>query len=269
MSNFEKKIEEAAGEELYFWINDRDPNYASLASDELTRREFAGLRNSIKELNDSATRFNKVTFLFSIALIFIGLAQMAIALFSTTGNMWYTAGFFALFSGFLIFMLSRFDNMIDMDVQIYELKLEINRDAEMGIVERLGLDFIKEYKDVDIYLDGGDKIFKIKDLRDKSIFYIIKLKGDIFEIRGENVLAERRTSILEESAVRKELHRTKRMYRWDKFFVKCSFDYIEEFPDRLFLEVHSEEMSNVERAKGHLFDLGFKNVIRVGYNELK
>lgn len=49
MANFAKKLEEATEEELYSWVNELDPNFVKLASDELTRRAIGSKeKNKIK-----------------------------------------------------------------------------------------------------------------------------------------------------------------------------------------------------------------------------
>lgn len=66
MANFSKKVEEASEEELYSWINELDPNFTKLASDELTRRKF--------------DKFNKSTTYFSVILGVVALVQVVIAI---------------------------------------------------------------------------------------------------------------------------------------------------------------------------------------------
>lgn len=155
-------------------------------------------------------------------------------------------------------------------MQIYELKLRIDRSSEKEIVQRLNLAFIKEYKDTDTYLkDENGVILKIKDLGKQSIFYEIHLTQEhIFDIQGTDVTESERAEIIKEHPITKQLHRTKRMYGWNKFSVKCSFDYIDEFPSTLFLEVHSDSRESVLKAKENLSGLGFIDIIKVGYNQL-
>lgn len=56
MANFPKKLEDATKEELKLWINQSDPNYVKLASDELTRRALNKLENTIKNFNEQSSK---------------------------------------------------------------------------------------------------------------------------------------------------------------------------------------------------------------------
>ena len=56
MRNFEKKLEEATEEELYFWVNERDFRIVHLASDELTRRSLNKLRETMRIFNNKSSK---------------------------------------------------------------------------------------------------------------------------------------------------------------------------------------------------------------------
>jgi len=54
MSNFSPKLEDATDEQLMYMINKLDPRYATLASDELTRRTVKKLEKAIRVFNDQS-----------------------------------------------------------------------------------------------------------------------------------------------------------------------------------------------------------------------
>ena len=66
MPNFSPKLEDATESDLKKWINDIGPQYASLASEELTRRQF--------------DKFDKTTAYFSKILGFFAVIQIVVAL---------------------------------------------------------------------------------------------------------------------------------------------------------------------------------------------
>lgn len=59
MSNFSKDLREYTDDELYKDINNLDPNYVSLLSDELTRRTLSKLQGTIKTFNEQSSKQTK------------------------------------------------------------------------------------------------------------------------------------------------------------------------------------------------------------------
>ena len=65
MSNFFPKIEKATDDELKHWTNETNPHYASLASDELIRRDILKLNDSIDKNTQQAKNFTEKTLKFN------------------------------------------------------------------------------------------------------------------------------------------------------------------------------------------------------------
>ena len=59
MSHFSLKIEEATDDQLKHWTNETNPHYASLVSDELTRRALDKLQETIKTFNEQSSKQTK------------------------------------------------------------------------------------------------------------------------------------------------------------------------------------------------------------------
>jgi len=51
MVNFSPKLEDAKNDQLRDWINNHQPNFGKLSSDELTRRTIVKLEETIKKFN--------------------------------------------------------------------------------------------------------------------------------------------------------------------------------------------------------------------------
>jgi hypothetical protein len=88
MSNFPKNVEDATEQELLNWINNLNPNYTKLASDELTRRGIKNLNKSIdkntlqaKEFNSASEKSSRIMERFTVALFVLALVQILIAIF--------------------------------------------------------------------------------------------------------------------------------------------------------------------------------------------
>lgn len=145
-----------------------------------------------------------------------------------------------------------------MKSRLYEVKFEVSA-SESEIVEELGLQFDREYMDVDRYLESdSEKTLKIKALEDgELILYEILYDGDCFNIEGLQVTASDEAELYEENPVRSDLERTKRVYFWPGFEVKVDFDYIKQLKGRVFLEAHAKDKSVVLRAKDFLKEKGF------------
>lgn len=56
MSNFSPKIEDQTEEQLRYSTNEHNPHYASLSSDELTRRALNKLQETIKTFNEQSSK---------------------------------------------------------------------------------------------------------------------------------------------------------------------------------------------------------------------
>ncbi len=54
MSNFSPKLQDATDNQLMYMVNELNPTFAALASDELTRRTFNKLQETIKVFNDQS-----------------------------------------------------------------------------------------------------------------------------------------------------------------------------------------------------------------------
>ncbi len=59
MSNFSPKLEDSTDEQLKFSINEHNPHYASLSSDELSRRGTEKLRKTITSFNNQSSSQTK------------------------------------------------------------------------------------------------------------------------------------------------------------------------------------------------------------------
>jgi hypothetical protein len=72
MPNFSPKLQEATDEQLKNWIDEINPQYAPLASEELTRRRF-------EEFNKSTSYFSKILGLFAVIQIIIAIMQFTLS----------------------------------------------------------------------------------------------------------------------------------------------------------------------------------------------
>lgn len=72
MPNFPKNLKDADEKELNDWINQNDPRYATLASEELTRRKF-------DDFDKSTNFFSKVLGLFAIIQIVVAVMQFILS----------------------------------------------------------------------------------------------------------------------------------------------------------------------------------------------
>lgn len=59
MSNFSPKLEDTPDEQLKYGINEHNPHYAQLESDEMTRRTLNKLQEAIKTFNKQSSRQTK------------------------------------------------------------------------------------------------------------------------------------------------------------------------------------------------------------------
>jgi len=87
MSNFSPKLEESTEEQLNYSINEHDPRFSVLSSNELTRRALNNLEKTIKTFNEKTSKETKVmlfltyfiAFLTAIMVIGLGI-QLYLAL---------------------------------------------------------------------------------------------------------------------------------------------------------------------------------------------
>jgi len=154
-------------------------------------------------------------------------------------------------------------------MKLFEVKFEISEGEEKKWIERLGLEFEREYTDTDTYLESdGPKTLKIKTIKEGSIYYQISVKEDVFEIIGKKVTNEEKRKILLKTPIADELNRTKRVFLWDGFKTKCAFDYIEELEPKVFMEVYANDRTRVKNAMDYIKGLGLGKVVSVAYNKL-
>ena len=56
MSNFAPKLEDSTDDQLRFSVNEHNPHFASLSSDELTRRTLNKLEGTIRIFNEQSSK---------------------------------------------------------------------------------------------------------------------------------------------------------------------------------------------------------------------
>lgn len=152
---------------------------------------------------------------------------------------------------------------------LYEAKFEIPKDSEAEIAAKFGFEFDKEYSDSDLYLKTDQQgAFKIKHLGGKYIQSTVALEGEIFNITLKDIDPQTAGKLFQEHPMEAEIHRRKRKYTWPRYRVSCSFDYMQELPDLLFLEIHANEKESVAAAQNFLKEQGFTKIILTPYNQL-
>jgi len=77
MSNFSPKLEEAADEQLKYWINEFDFRVVPLASDELTRRTVNKLRETIEIFNKQASKQTQRMLRLTWLIVGLTIAMLA------------------------------------------------------------------------------------------------------------------------------------------------------------------------------------------------
>ncbi len=156
-----------------------------------------------------------------------------------------------------------------MNETIFEAKYEIDSNSEQTWVKKLGLEFERAYEDADYYLQSPeDKQLKLKSVGNKTILYEVVFEDGIFRITGRQINPEEKEKILCEHPKDVEINRSKKVYVLKSLMVKVDFDYMRQFPNKLFLEIHSNNKWAVLRAKKYVVELGLKDVIKVPYNKL-
>src|SRR4051812_49228292 len=85
-NNFAKPLQDATNEELLLWINTMDPNYAKLASDELTRRNLKTLHETMdvgiiqsQKSSEIQERLTKVLFILTVVQLLVALFQLLLS----------------------------------------------------------------------------------------------------------------------------------------------------------------------------------------------
>lgn len=81
MPNFSPKLEDANEADLRKWINDVSPQYASLASEELTRRKFDAF-------DKTTTFFSRILGLFAIIQIVVAIMQFILSVQTSLDSFW-------------------------------------------------------------------------------------------------------------------------------------------------------------------------------------
>lgn len=105
--NFEKKLEDASEEELYFWVNERDFRIVPLASDELTRRRLKKLEKTIQNLDATTSRYSNMLVILTALLFVIGFLQLFISIGSFPAS-WYTRLIIFILFSYCVYITMRF-----------------------------------------------------------------------------------------------------------------------------------------------------------------
>jgi len=75
MSNFEKNLSDFTEDELRQKTNQWGPDFAGLASDELTRRSLDRLQKTFVDFDKSTSRYSKVIIVLTVSLLVLGCMQ--------------------------------------------------------------------------------------------------------------------------------------------------------------------------------------------------
>ena len=71
MSNFSPKLEESTEEQLNYSINEHDPRFSVLSSNELTRRALNNLEKTITTFNEKTSKETKVMLFLTYFIAFL------------------------------------------------------------------------------------------------------------------------------------------------------------------------------------------------------
>ncbi len=110
MTNFTPKLEEQSEEQLRFSINEHDPNFASLSSDELNRRSLDELNKTISDMDKSTAIYSKVLGLFALVQIVIAGLQLMMQIKDSQDK--YFGFFIGIVFILAIYFLSKMFNSI-------------------------------------------------------------------------------------------------------------------------------------------------------------
>lgn len=119
MVNFHPEIEDAQDDQLKKWVNETAPQFGVLASDELTRRELSNLNQSIQKNTKITKDFAKVTkefnketssqtqkiLILTFTLLFVGLAQLTVAVLSLGLNLVSAVGWALFAFGAVVYII--------------------------------------------------------------------------------------------------------------------------------------------------------------------
>ncbi len=154
----------------------------------------------------------------------------------------------------------------------YELKLVVDTNTKNELIRTLGLEFIDEATDTDTFIKStsGTKE-KLKEI-DGRIFY--------YRIRYDDLAG---LFVVEESDITKDLikvkeikklpttvtfQRTKEHYHWPAQDITCSFDYIDDIGNKIYLEISDKNEKKILSAKQDLINIGIKTFSTKTYDEL-
>ncbi len=153
---------------------------------------------------------------------------------------------------------------------IFEVKYEVGKTSEQDWARKLGLEFEMAYEDTDYYLQSAaSKQLKLKSVGSKTVLYEVAFKDGAFRIAGRQINPEEKQKILRDHPKEMVINRQKKVYLLKFLMVKVDFDYMKQFPGRLFLEIHSNNKRAVLQAKKHVAEFGLKDTINVSYNQLQ
>lgn len=105
MPNFSPDLEKASEAEIRKWINEIDPRYASLASEELTRRKF-------DEFDKTTSFFSKVLGLFAIIQIVVAVMQFILSVQTSIESSWQKLVTIVIFFIAIVIVLNIFYKLL-------------------------------------------------------------------------------------------------------------------------------------------------------------
>lgn len=156
-------------------------------------------------------------------------------------------------------------------MKLYELKFEIKPDDKEKIIRGFGLEYSRQYKDTDHFLETDDySKLKYKLVEGRTILYKLLINSDtgLFEIDDEE-LTENPKKIEEIKRIKETaiVTRTKEVYLWPGKPVRLSFDSIEG-TDKSYCEIYDKDEAAVFEAKRKMVELGFTKFVNKTYDEL-
>jgi hypothetical protein len=98
MPHFSPKLDESSEEQLRGHIQELNADYAKLASDELTRRQF-------DKFDRSTTFFSRMLGLFAIIQIVVAVMQFILSVQISFGSFWEKLVIMIIFFASIIFIL--------------------------------------------------------------------------------------------------------------------------------------------------------------------
>ena len=76
MSNFAPKLQDPTSDRLWHLVNESNPHYASLASDELTRRSLKDLQNTISTFNKQSSDQTEKMIILTRWIVWLTIAML-------------------------------------------------------------------------------------------------------------------------------------------------------------------------------------------------